>query len=256
MMPKTKIIFILLCLMLLFSLIFAQSMNSVLAQSTKTVTVKSGSTPTIDGAVGDSEWSDASSISFSDGQVFLKEDGTNLFVAFKFPLVSFINMQIFIDVNNDKATYSQQDDISFGIGTSVHAFGTYLAYSNDSNRMLSGFTGLYSNKSNGEAEFKIPYSLIGIQSGVDKTLGVDFTVSYIGEVNTPAQFGSWASGAEGVVGPADWGEMNSNGYNWAIEPLSSPTVPEFPSVILIIAVIATATLLGTIVIRKKQSRKE
>ena len=36
----------------------------------------------------------------------------------------------------------------------------------------------------------------------------------------------------------------------------SPTVPEYPSTILIIAVIATATLLGTIVIRRKQSRKD
>jgi hypothetical protein len=252
MMPKTKTTFILLCLMLLFSSILPQLINSASAQSTKTITVKSGSTPNIDGAVGDSEWSDASSISFSTGQVFLKEDGTNLLVAFKFPFYSNINMQIFIDVNNDKTNPYQQDDIAFAIGTYFPPFGNHLAYSNDSNRELSGFTALYSSKSISEAEFKIPYSLLGIQSGVDKTLGVDFTVNYIDVINTPAHSANWATGGEGIVGPADWGEMNSNGYNWAIEPLSSPTVPEFPAIVAI-TLFMVATLSLPLVLRRKHS---
>jgi hypothetical protein len=205
---NTKLVFFLICL---FSLL-----SPVGAQSAKTVTAKFGSTPIIDGVVSDSEWSDASSITFSTVQVFVKQDGVNLFVAFKSPLYQEIAMAVFIDENNDKTSFIQTDDIGFSIRNDNSAYAVNLATKDN----LYGLTARYSDSGISQAEFKIDYSLLGLVAGKEKVMGIDFAVSYR-DTDNEVKFIYWTSETNYTdSNPSEWGTINSVGYNW---------IPEFPS---------------------------
>ena len=102
-------------------------------QPNKIVAV-SGSTPMIDGVIG-GEWSDASSLSFNNTEVFVKQDGENLYIAFNVsdptPNAN-ENVHIFFDVNHDEGTTPKSDDIVISVfrnGTLVEGYlvnGTYV----------------------------------------------------------------------------------------------------------------------------------
>jgi len=63
-----------------------------------------GSTPSIDGVIASGEWDDASSVSFNNTVVYVKQDGKNLYVAFNVSDSTVENQDvvaIFIDVDNN-----------------------------------------------------------------------------------------------------------------------------------------------------------
>jgi hypothetical protein len=74
--------------------------------------------PNIDGVIAGGEWDDASTISFNNTIVCLKQDGMNLYVAFNVSdntvSIGQDGLQIFIDVQNNGGSSPQSDDILFG----------------------------------------------------------------------------------------------------------------------------------------------
>lgn len=73
-----------------------------------------GSTPTIDGFIDIIEWSDAASVSFNNTEVFVKQDGTNLYIAFNVsnkPFQEQDGVCLYFDVDHDGNTSLQPDDI-------------------------------------------------------------------------------------------------------------------------------------------------
>jgi hypothetical protein len=228
--------------MVLF-LFFSIAILPVVAQTAKTIVAKYGSTPTIDGFVGDSEWSDASSISFNGTQVFVKQDGANLYVGFKAPVRSQSAMFIYFDINNDNSSTLNSDDICIGMIYN----GTLSEFHKASNSVLweltsaSGWTASFQTTTTTcEAEFRIGYAKLSLTAGIEKTLGINF--NYVSFATSENYFWSFNPDVQNTsITPSTWGSINSSGYNW---------IPEFPS-LLILAFFVVAASLITIASKKR-----
>jgi len=206
-----------------------------------------GSTPAISGNMHLGEWDDAESVSFNYTEVFVKQDGRNLYVAFNVSDATIDareNVHIYFDVNHDDGASFKPDDIlmaAFRNGTLVEGHlenGTYVnatGWSADT-FVLGGFW---------QAEFNITYAKINVTAGVEKTLGVafeviDFDFAYI--------FQSWPHNLRDYGPPLDpsmWGGLISSPYNW---------IPEFsPLSILPLLIIAPVLFITVRFILKKNS---
>lgn len=206
-----------------------------------------GSTPAIDGSISVGEWSDAASVSFNNTEVFVKQDGINLYIGFNNSATQFHDddaVNIFIDVDHDGSLTLQSDDVGLGVyrnGTLLEANvtgGTWAL------KEVSGWTAVVnSNLDMWQVEFNVTYSKINVVAGVEKTIGVVF-VCYRGlEGSSPEMF-SWPPGISAGPGgnPSMWGAITSAGHNW---------IPEFPS-FLILPLFMIATLLTAILLKKRK----
>jgi hypothetical protein len=228
---------------------FSISVLPAIAQIPSTIIAKSGSTPTIDGLVGSSEWSDASTVSFNGTQVFLKQDGQNLYIAFKAPIYPASVMNVAFDVNNDRGLIPQSDDITLGIDNS-NTLGEAHVVNNQWDRVpVSGWTGQSQTASNIiQAEFSIPYAKLNIVAGSNKTLGINFAYLTSSNPPTPGTVFWWlntANLAQPELNPSAWGVMSSTGYSW---------VPEFSS-LLALSLLMVTMLFLTIVYRHSHGKK-
>ena len=188
-----------------------------------------GSTPTIDGAINIHEWSDADSVSFNNTEVFVKQDGVNLYIGFNNSETQFHDddaINIFIDVDHDGSLTLQSDDVGLGVsrnGTLIEANVTGGTWTITE---VSGWSVVVNSTFDmWQAEFNITYSKINVVAGVEKTIGVVF-VCYRGvEGSSPNMF-SWPPGISSGPGgnPSMWGGITSTGYNW---------IPEFTSTIIL-----------------------
>ena len=235
-------------LVLVLFLCFPIIVAPILAQTGNVIIAKSGSTPIVDGLVGDSEWNDASIVSFNGTQVFLKQDGKNLCVGFKAPIYPFSVMNVLIDVNNDRGLLVQSDDIAIGIDNSNTLGEAHVVNNQWDRTSVSGWTGQSQTASNIiQAEFSIPYAKLNIVAGHDKTFGINF--AYQTSSNPPAATVFWWLNPAGLAqpenNPSAWGTMNSTGYNW---------IPEFPS-LLALSLLMTAMLFLTIAYRHSHRKK-
>lgn len=216
-MNKNTLIILTLCASIMIS--------PVIAQTTNTVVAKYGSSPIIDGTVDDSEWSDASTITFNGVQVFVKQDGVHLNVAFKSPVLEDSGMFIYIDVNNDNSTTLSSDDICID----ALANGTRSEFHKASGAAVwelasaSGWTGAFLRTATAcQAEFSIDYSKLGLVAGTEKTMGINF--EYVSFLTLEDYFWSFNSAYVTNRAPFTWGSINSSGYNW---------IPEFPSLAIV-----------------------
>jgi hypothetical protein len=190
-----------------------------------------GLTPTIDGAINALEWSDASSVSFNSTEVFVKQDGENLYIALNVtdaPLMHIERdyIQILLDVDHDGSNTLQPDDLLIGVfrnGTFLEAnviWGTWSV------KEASGWAAVVNSTSDmWQVELNITYSKVNVFAGVEKTIGVS-----IGCVRSPEEgsqtqvywppegYNDWY-----FTSPSSWGAITSAGYNW---------VPEFPSFVI------------------------
>ena len=209
-----------------------------------------GSTPTVNGSISVGEWNDAASVSFNNTEVFVKQDGVNLYIAFNVSDAT-LNWDEYVgvlfDVNHDDGITYRQDDIALA----VHRNGTLVEgqLGNETYVNATGWTAsVYLNSKVWQAEFNITYSKINVTAGVEKTLGVVFIVEDFPEPpeEFPYYFYTWPQNLM-VGGPPDnpskWGDMTSTGYNW---------IPEFPSLI-ILPLFMIATLLAVTIYRRKHS---
>ena len=154
---------------------FSISVLPVIAQIPSIIIAKSGQTPIIDGLIGDSEWSDASSVSFNATRVFLKQDGSNLYTAFKAPIYPLSVMSVYIAVNDDRGLILQSDEIVFGVANNETLLEGHAVNSAWTATGISGWVGHSQTASNIiKAEFNITYAKLNIVAGTDRIFGIDF----------------------------------------------------------------------------------
>lgn len=234
-------------IVLTFALVFCLSFSAIIVegQATYEVVAVYGSAPTVDGSINVGEWDDAASVSFDNTEVFVKQNGVNLYIAFNV-LDATLNDEDYVgllfDINHDDGTTFGQDDIflaiqlnrepveiQLGVGMLVSPFGWVAEISYTS----VGW----------QAEFVILYPKISVTAGVEKSLGVAFIVQdFPGEL--PCNYYTWPPNLiveESPKPPSTWGEMTSTGYNW---------IPEFPP-FLFLPLFMIATLLTIVLYRRK-----
>jgi hypothetical protein len=215
---------LLLCLFFMIVIVEGQP-NEIVAVS--------GSTPMIDGVIG-GEWGDASSLSFNNTEVFVKQDGENLYIAFNVSDATFNadeNVHVFFDVNHDVGTSPKSDDILIGVFRNGTLIERYLVNGTDVN--ATGWTASVSNTTQlWQAEFNITYSKINVTAGVTKTLGVAFEVI---DYSFPYLWQSWPHDLRDgdPLDPSRWGDMISTGYNWIPELTSFLVLPLFTITLLL-----------------------
>ena len=206
-----------------------------------------GTTPLINGLVNSQEWSDASLLSFSDAQVFVKQDGMNLYIAFNVsnqPLYGYDAVSVLFDVDHDENITLQLDDIGLSVfrnGTLMEANVTGKAWTIIP---VSGWTAQVNSTSNmWQAEFNITYAKIEITAGVEKTVGVTFHCYRSLEDSSP-DFTCWPlnSYSNATWNPSSWGDMTSSGYDW---------IPEFSSLALL-PTLMVASLPVVFALKKEQ----
>lgn len=188
-----------------------------------------GSTPTIDGSINVDEWDDASSVQFNNTEVFVKQDGENLYIGFKvFPSphqVSDDYVAICFDLKNTGDI--EEPSLNY-IAVAVYPENRTLAenywtpYSGWTPTRVSDWTAsVNSTLEMWQVEFNIPFSKVKIIAGEEKTIGVFFDV-YQHEEEEPFTWPPWYENV--LEHPEDWGDITSTGYNW---------IPEFPSWIIL-----------------------
>jgi hypothetical protein len=204
-----------------------------------------GSTPTIDGSMSVGEWDDAASVSFNNTEVFVKQDGINLYIGFNNSETQFHHddaANILIDVDHNGSLTLQSDDVGLGVyrnGTLIEVNVTGGTWTITD---VSGWTAVVNSTSDmWQAEFNITYSKISVIAGVEKTIGAVFACYRGLEGSSPEVF-SWPPRyTEIYTDPSMWGDITSTEYNW---------IPEFPPWIILPALLVIVTL--TTLLRKRK----
>jgi len=204
-----------------------------------------GSTPTIDGIINIHEWSDAASVFFNNTKVFVKQDGINLYIGFNNSETQFHHddaVNILIDVDHDGSLTLQSDDVGLGVYRDGTLIEVNVTGGTPTITEVSGWTAVVNSTFDmWQVEFNITYSKINAVAEVEKTIGVAFAC-FRGLDGSPNVF-SWPPGYTEIVGnPSKWGDITSEGYNW---------IPEFPSWIILPALLVIATL--TTLLRKRKN---
>jgi len=207
-----------------------------------------GSTPNIDGQIFDPmEWNDASTTTFNDITVYVKQDGKNLYIAFIIPddtiQYHLDRCSICIDVNNDKGGALQSDDIGLSVGRDGTLIEVNVTGGSFTPTDVSNWTAkAYSGKDEFHAEFNITYAKIDVTAGVAKTIGVAFIVLdyYTPESSVPFFWPPTASES-----PSTWGSITSNEYNW---------IPEFPSA-MVLPLFMALSLIAIVLAKRRIYRK-
>jgi len=154
------------------------------------VVARYGTTPTIDGTISDGEWTDASTVTFlvtggATCTVYVKQDGSYLYVAFNIPDTTYYTDDIsyvLIDVGHDLWQDPPAEDFCFEIyrdGETVEAGITLGPEGSEwEYRAPTGWTAAFSSTGTGwQTEYSIEYSKIGVTAGEEETLGVMFETS-------------------------------------------------------------------------------
>lgn len=202
--------------------------GQVHAQPIDSVDAIAGVTPTIDGIVESGEWDDASVVS-SVVDVYVKQDGENLYIAFDIPDNTpndLDGLLVCFDVNHNAGSKPQGDDIKMVV-TRFDVEAEYLG--NGTNWDITAISGwdasTSSTSTKWQAELKVSYAKLGSPRGSSKTFGVQFTA---GDFGIPAIYYNWPSESD-HLSPDTWGNLISSA-NW---------IPEFPTEVAILLVIAT-----------------
>lgn len=247
-----KVLFaFLLCLLLVVGL--AQSRAS---SENYEVVAPYGPSPIIDGTISSSEWGNVS-LSFAFTNVFIKQDGNNLYVAFNDtddtnPNILFTKEDydmIIFDVEYDRNSTLQPDDLWLKVernGTLFEARVTEGQWV--STPTVSGWDArTVSGSQMWQCEFNIGYSMIGVSPGVAKTIGVVFASTH-GVKDTPGYVYNWppygdeTGWTEMLNNPSWWGILSSSEFDW---------VPEFPSYLASFSFMM-ATILSIVAFRGKK----
>jgi uncharacterized repeat protein (TIGR01451 family) len=174
-----------------------------------------GTSPNVDGRIAPGEYAGADKVTFpgygGDVEVFFREDGSYLYVAFDFsaPQTPGSAAQVFLDTNHDRASAPQTDDYRLSIirsGTLDEMRGTGSGWGGPT-APISWTAATTLTLSGWQAEFRIQYNKLGLTPGTFKVLGLalrngGLAVDYY-----------WPAGASSAQ-PASWGNLTSSS-NWA-----------------------------------------
>jgi uncharacterized repeat protein (TIGR01451 family) len=169
--------------------------------------------PIIDGHISPGEYAGAGRVIFPgyggyyhEVEVFFKQDGSNLYVAFELPdkTNTAPDASLFLDTNNDGGSDPQSDDFQFTIARD----GSVWEYQGDGSAWTQNFTltwtyGLAETMTGWSVEFCIPFAKLGINAGTFKVMGL--------------ALGNWAAGpphfwpASAISNQPDtWGSLVSS----------------------------------------------
>jgi len=96
----------------------------------ETVVARYGTTPDVNGIIAAGEWTDASTVTFSGITVYVKQDGSHLYVAFDIPDTAYYDYDeadVYLDVEHNGGTAPLTDDLQFTIrrdGSTYEFHGT------------------------------------------------------------------------------------------------------------------------------------
>jgi len=210
MVEKASKIMLTLFLTSILSIAFNATVTS--ANSGNIMIAMYGSTPTIDGSIKDSEWSDASTVTLSvtggvNCTVYAKQDGINLYVGFNIPDVTYNSTDccvIIFDVNHDGNVSLQIDDMWL----TVSRIGTKREYNVTASgwfpTTVSGWAAQASSASGAwQCEYNITYFKVDVTAGTNKTLGVMFLI-----IDKDVEMGwyAWPLTAS-ILKPVTWGDI-------------------------------------------------
>ena len=224
---------------------FLSTFSSTIIKAQNNINVPYGSTPTIDGFIDSGEWENSSVIMFTYTIVYVKHDGKSLYIAFNVEdSVIFFEDSVgfFIDVNHDGGSIPQMDDIFFGLYRRNIPFGgPYEIYNAGVPLPATDWSVMCQNILGGwTAEFKIPFSKVGITAGEAKTLGIRFE-----SLNFGAGIFSWPT----ELSPSDWSDIYSE-ENWIGDLPSNGNQPKYPVAIIFVVIIIFAVF--TLVFLKRK----
>ncbi|MGD8566399.1 MAG: hypothetical protein PVF96_08635 [Candidatus Bathyarchaeota archaeon] len=198
----------------------------------------SGSTPQIDGFLTDGEWSDATSVSFNDTKVYVKQDGVNFYVGFNVSDALIHEddfIALYLDVIHDESKTLQPDDLTMGIYRNRTLFEREVISGSWIPSAISSWTASSQlDLIRWQAEFNITYSKIDVTAGVNKTIGVIFLNTK--RVGAQPHLFTWPHGQidDLDANPSLWGDITSTGYNW---------VPEFSPIFSLLLIILGTELI-------------
>jgi uncharacterized repeat protein (TIGR01451 family) len=177
--------------------------------------------PAVDGQIAPGEYAHAGKVTFDgyagDVEVFLRHDGSNLYIAFDSPDTTPYPynsgggagpaFQVFLDTNNDKAAAPQTDDYRLSVtkgGTTMWSQGDGSSWGGGS--IFPWNVAVYTATWGWQAEFSIPFASLGISSPSTATLGLA-----LAEVWTPSWPHDWYWPAGGNwLNPSSWGYLVSS----------------------------------------------
>ena len=174
--------------------------------------------PTVDGRIDPGEYAGAGKITFpgygGDVEVFFKQDGGYLYVAFDFPdpQTASSAAQIFLDTKHDGGTAPQTDDYRFSItraGVADERRGTGAVWGS-ATAPISWTAASTTTLSGWQAEFAIQYDKLGLTAGTFQVMGLSLINAW-----TPSWDHYWPSGAF-WTNPSTWGDLVSSSGSTAV----------------------------------------
>ncbi|MCD6344212.1 MAG: hypothetical protein J7M17_01215, partial [Anaerolineae bacterium] len=172
--------------------------------------------PMVDGLIAPGEYAGAGKVTFpgygGDVEVFFKEDGAFLYVAFDFPdpQTTGSAAQLFLDTKHDGGTAPQNDDYRLSItraGSVMENRGTGTDWA--TTLPISWTAASATTLSGWQAEFAIQYDKLGLTPGTFQVLGLSMINAW-----TPSWDHYWPSGAF-WTNPDTWGSLVSSS-DWDI----------------------------------------
>lgn len=172
------------------------------AQSHNPLTITEGAAPVIDGELSAGEWEDAAVIQVPSiaGTVFVKYNGSSLYVAFQDARQYYRSSGIYIDRDLDRGVSPQPDDVW------IHGSAGPFEFTGDGSSQWKQTTPSgWSYRSVSAAEYEISLEKIGISIENDTAVGIlfsflDWSTSQ-GEVTWPD------GGYQNVADPDTWATM-------------------------------------------------
>ena len=173
--------------------------------------------PVVDGLIAPGEYAGAGKVTFpgygGDVEVFFKEDGAFLYVAFELPdkvnHMPVPDVSIYLDTNNSGGSVPQTDDFRFQVwrnGGVAEWQGNGAGWS--PHTPITWTYGFVETMSGWSVEFGIPFTKLSINPGIFKELGLALNNGGLGSTYY------WPAGADGA-NPDTWGSLVSSS-DWDI----------------------------------------
>ena len=165
----------------------------------------------VDGLIAPGEYAHAGKITFpghgGDVEVFFREDGGNLYIAFDFPdpQTPGSAAQVFLDTNHDGGAAPQTDDYRLSVTQSGSLLESRCTGTGWGARTPVSWTAATTLTLSGwQAEFRIQYDKLGLTAGTFQVMGLGLLNAW-----TPSGDHYWPSGAF-WLNPNSWGDLVSS----------------------------------------------
>ncbi len=207
--------------LILLTIVVVFGTTYTIAQNT--ITVLPGTNPTIDGIISPEEWNDATIFTYQVGSspniitvtVYIKHNGSDtLYIAQNMPnTLSGDRDLVMFDKNNNGGALPQADDFimnkyHYPVGAPLlegQANGSTWDWGNPSGWIVA-LTGYDYNNNQGQIEFAVSFSKLGITSVIQKTIGFGIIFGDYQNPYDPSTIWGWPTNCHPEI-PNSWGDM-------------------------------------------------